>query len=67
MKPIWYFVGLLLVTFGIIIFLTGIYFLFNPSTHTTVLGEIHPSIWWGAIMIIAGVIFLIKNWNVKVE
>jgi divalent metal cation (Fe/Co/Zn/Cd) transporter len=67
MKPIWYFVGLLLLAFGILIFITGIYFLITPPSHPTVLGETHPSVWWGAIMIIAGGIFLIKNWKVKVE
>jgi drug/metabolite transporter (DMT)-like permease len=67
MKPIWYFVGLLLLALGILVFITGIYFLISPPLHQTILGETHPSIWWGAIMIVAGGIFLIKNWNVKVE
>jgi drug/metabolite transporter (DMT)-like permease len=67
MKPIWYFVGLLLVILGAIILISGIYLYFNPSPHTTVLGETHPSIWWGLVMLIAGALFLVKNWKVKVE
>lgn len=67
MKPIWYFVGLLLIILGTIIFVSGIYLYFNPPVKTTVLGETHPSIWWGLVMLAAGLVFLIKNWNVKVE
>jgi uncharacterized membrane protein HdeD (DUF308 family) len=66
MKPIWYFVGLLLLIIGIIIFITGIYFLINPVEHKTVLSNLHPNVWWGGIMIISGGILLIKNWKVKV-
>jgi uncharacterized membrane protein HdeD (DUF308 family) len=67
MKPIWYFVGLLLLIIGVIIFVTGIYFLINPGVNKTVLSDLHPDVWWGGIMILAGGILLIKNWKVKVE
>ena len=67
MKPIWYFVGLLLVILGTIVLISGIYLYFNPSTHKTVLGETHPSIWWGIVMLVAGLLFLVRTWKVKVE
>lgn len=54
MKPIWYFVGLILLVMGVIILLTGIYQLINPPERTTVLSNIHPNIWWGAVMILFG-------------
>jgi predicted membrane channel-forming protein YqfA (hemolysin III family) len=57
MKSIWYFVGLMLLAMGAVIFLSGIYFYFFPNETTTKLQELHPSIWWGAVMIIAGFIF----------
>jgi amino acid transporter len=57
MKSIWYFVGLMLLGMGAIIFISGIYFYFFPTGEKTVLQELHPSIWWGAVMIVAGVIF----------
>jgi len=50
MKPIWYFVGLMLFTMGTLIFIAGIYGLVNPTEGTTVLAETHPRVWWGAIM-----------------
>ena len=51
MKPIWYFVGLILMVMGGIIFLSGIYHLIVPSTVKTVLGNTHPDVWWGAVLL----------------
>ncbi len=67
MKPIWYFVGLLLLCMGAIITLTGIYQVFNPPAQKTVLAHLHPSLWWGGIMATAGLIFLVVNKNKTVE
>ena len=54
MRPIWYFVGLILLIIGGLIFLTGIYSLVAPPARTTVLSDLHPDIWWGAIMVAFG-------------
>jgi uncharacterized membrane protein len=67
MKPIWYFVGLILSVIGFIILLTGIYLVISPSPSKPVLGELHPDIWWGAIMVVVGVVFILKNRNVRIE
>lgn len=61
MKPIWYFVGLILLVMGGIIFLTGIYLLVEPSPTKTVLSETHPNIWWGIIMVVFGLIMYLKT------
>lgn len=61
MKPIWYFVGLILLVMGSIIFLSGIYNVINPTEIRTVLAETHPDIWWGAVMIIFGGIMFFKT------
>ncbi len=61
MKPIWYFVGLILMVIGGIIVLTGIYHLFFPPAIETVLGNTHPDIWWGALMVIFGGIMFFKT------
>ncbi|NUO83603.1 hypothetical protein HUU05_26305 [candidate division KSB1 bacterium] len=61
MKPIWYFVGLMLLGMGSIILFTGLYlFFFEAKTHT-VFAELHPNIWWGAVMVIAGGVFFFYN------
>jgi hypothetical protein len=54
MKPIWYFVGLILLVMGFLIVGSGIYQLINPPETKTVLAETHPSLWWGALMMIFG-------------
>ena len=67
MRPIWYFVGLILSIMGFIILVTGIY-MFAANTETkSVLSDLHPNIWWGAIMVVVGGIYVIKNKNVRIE
>jgi hypothetical protein len=67
MKPIWYFVGLILFTMGLVILLSGITFLSSPPEVKPVMHDLHPSIWWGAVMMIVGSIYIIKNRKVKIE
>lgn len=60
MLSIWFFVGLILLVMGTIITLTGVYYLVKPS-YTTVLAHLHPNLWWGLIMVIAGLLFLVPS------
>jgi hypothetical protein len=61
MKPIWYFVGILLLVLGVLVLGAGIYgMISNEPTHT-VLGELQPRVWWGGIMTVAGILFLVFN------
>ena len=57
MKSIWYFVGLMLLSMGTIVALSGFYSLLNPPEVKTVLAELHASLWWGLVMVVAGAIF----------
>jgi FtsH-binding integral membrane protein len=59
-KSIWYFVGLILLVMGGIVFCSGLYQLVNPPTVKTVLSETHPNIWWGALMVIFGGVLFLK-------
>ncbi len=61
MKSIWYFVGLMLLVMGGLVLLAGLIELIVPSAQQTVLADVHPGIWWGAIMVAAGAIFFGKN------
>jgi hypothetical protein len=62
MKPIWYFVGLILLVMGGIIFLNGIYLLYSPPITQKVLSVLHPDIWWGGLMVLfGGMMFLISR------
>jgi hypothetical protein len=61
MKPIWYFVGLILLVMGGLIFVSGIYQLIHPPTTTKVLAELHPNLWWGTLMVIFGGVMFLKT------
>ena len=66
MRPIWHFVGLLMSIMGILLIGAGIYYWYHPSESTTVLKELHPNLWWGAIMLVFGAILLWINKGVTV-
>jgi hypothetical protein len=61
MKSIWYLVSLVLLEMGGLVLLAAIIDLFAPSGSRTVLSEIHPGLWWGFVMVAAGLIFYLKN------
>jgi hypothetical protein len=52
---IWFFVGLILAVYGLIVLATG----FVWPHPATVLGHLRPALWWGALMIVAGAVFLL--------
>jgi hypothetical protein len=58
MLSIWFFVGLVLLVYGLLISACGVYYLFQPDTSKT-LWEINPSLWWGGVMTAAGAVFLV--------
>ena len=53
-RSIWFFVGLILSIYGVIVLLMGLF----GTQANTVLAETRPAIWWGAIMSVFGGIFL---------
>jgi hypothetical protein len=57
---IWFLIGLQLAIFGVLISGAGIYGSFNPPEHPTVLGDLYPAIWWGAIMFVLGLFYILK-------
>ena len=67
MKPIWYFVGLILFITGAIVVVSGIISFINPPEVKKVLAETHPELWWGTLMMIVGAIYVWKNYNKTVE
>jgi hypothetical protein len=54
---IWFFVGVLLLIYGVLILGSGLYQLGNPPEHTVVLAELHIEIWWGALMLVLGAVY----------
>jgi hypothetical protein len=58
MLSIWFFVGVLLLSYGILIMGAGFYY--PPEEHPVVLGELRINIWWGALLLILGIIYTLK-------
>jgi FtsH-binding integral membrane protein len=61
MKPIWYFVGLMLSAMGVVVLIAGIANYLSPPARETVLFRLHPELWWGMVMIVVGLVFFFMN------
>ena len=56
MIPVWFFVGVILLIYGVLILATGLFEFSHPSS--TVLANLHPAVWWGALLTILGGIYV---------
>ena len=56
MIPVWFFIGVILFVYGILILATGIAEF--SSLPSTVLANLHAPIWWGAILIVVGAVYV---------
>ena len=59
-KPIaiWFFIGLLLTLYGVLILGSGLYDLLVGVRRDTVLANLHIGVWWGALLIAIGLIYV---------
>jgi hypothetical protein len=57
---IWFFIGMLVFAYGIVITAAGIYEVFVPPAHPVVLANLHAGVWWGAVMLILGGFYLYR-------
>lgn len=55
---IWFFIGLLLTIYGVLITATGLSEWNSPPP--VVLTELHAPVWWGAFLLVVGLVYLIK-------
>jgi hypothetical protein len=58
MYSIWYFIGLLILVYGVLILGAGVVDLMSPPAQPLVLAQLHMSIWWGALMIVLGGVYV---------
>lgn len=57
---IWFFIGSLLLLYGIIITLSNIAeVMFSVFGRKVVLGNLHFGIWWGILLIVIGLVYFI--------
>lgn len=63
MLPVWFFIGVLLAVYGVIILSTAIYEFSRPST--VVLAQYHPDLWGGVILLLTGSFYTVRFWPRK--
>lgn len=54
---IWFFIGILLLVYGILICGAGLYELLVPPEHPVVLAQLRPAIWWGGLLLLLGAFY----------
>jgi hypothetical protein len=66
-RPIWYFVGWMLLTIGGLIVIAGILSFFHDLTNTSVVNGTHPDLWWGGFIFLVGVFYIWKHKSVRID
>ncbi len=54
---IWFFIGLSLLVNGALIVSAGVWQIFNPPANPVVLFHLHANVWWGAMLVVFGLIY----------
>jgi hypothetical protein len=57
---IWFFIGVSLLVNGILIVGAGIWEVFHPPASPVVLFHLHANVWWGALLLVLGLIYCVK-------
>jgi hypothetical protein len=60
MISIWFFIGISLAVNGGLILGAGIYQVFHPPANPVVLFQLHANVWWGAALLLFGLVYSIK-------
>jgi len=54
--PVWFFVGCLLLVYGVMIFITGLVNWSSPPAGVE-LTQYHAPVWWGAVLTVLGIVY----------
>ncbi len=60
MLPVWFFIGILLFIYGIIIFITAVREWSHPPA--VVLSQYHPGVWGGIVLLAIGSFYVLHFW-----
>jgi hypothetical protein len=60
MLPVWFFIGILLLVYGVIIFFTAIREWSHPPA--VVLSNYHPGVWGGIVLFLIGSFYVVRFW-----
>lgn len=58
MLPVWFFIGMLLTAYGIIILITSLLAWSHPSA--AVLSQYHPGVWGGIVLLLIGGFYVLR-------
>jgi hypothetical protein len=56
---VWFFTGALLAFYGLVTLIYGLSVLGDPLPNRA-LANLHPDIWWGAVMLVFGGVYTVK-------
>jgi hypothetical protein len=59
---IWFFAGVMLLAYGLVIFAEGVWELAHPLPNPPALAYLHAPIWWGGLLAIAGAAYTLRFW-----
>ena len=54
---IWVFIGISLLVNGILVLGAGVWEVFHPPANPVVLFSLHANVWWGAVLLLFGLIY----------
>jgi len=57
---IWFFIGISLFVNGVLITGAGVWQVFHPPANTVVLFHLHANVWWGAILLVIGLVYCLQ-------
>lgn len=57
---IWFFAGVMLLAYGVVILAAGLWELQHPLANPPQLANLHAPIWWGALLLLTGVVYTLK-------
>ena len=55
--PVWFFVGCLLLIYGVLILISGLVEWSSPTE--TVLANLHAPVWWGGLLVVLGGLYCV--------
>jgi hypothetical protein len=58
--PIWFFIGVLLSIYGLLIVGYGVFELVTGHTAQVALANLHAPVWWGGMMVVLGAFYCIR-------
>ena len=62
---IWFFIGVLLLAYGVLIFGASVWDISNPAEHPVVLAELHAGVWMGIVILAIGIFYTYRFYPKK--